>query len=127
MKRPTRKALTSAAAGLLLLAAPLLAHHGTANFDLTRTVTVEGTVKDFQYINPHVQIYFECKDDKGQPDPWQAELTAPTKLARAGWTKHTLKPGDKIIATGNPAKSGAHTLWLRKLTGPAGELQLAEE
>lgn len=112
----------------LLLAIPLLAHHGAAAFDVTKMVTVKGTVTDFQYVNPHVQVYFDVKNDKGEPEAWQGELTAPNKLSRAGWTKRTLKPGDMITVTGNPAANGAHTLWIRKLIGPDGEsLQLFED
>ncbi|MDP8990423.1 MAG: DUF6152 family protein [Acidobacteriota bacterium] len=112
----------------LLLAIPLLAHHGAAAFDVTKMVTVKGTVTDFQYVNPHVQVYFDAKNDKGEPEAWQGELTAPNKLSRAGWSKRTLKPGDMITVTGNPAVNGAHTLWIRKLIGPDGEsLQLIED
>ena len=112
----------------LLLAIPLLAHHGAAAFDVTKMVTVKGTVTDFQYVNPHVQVYFDAKNDKGETEAWQGELTAPNKLSRAGWTKRTLKPGDMITVTGNPAANGAHTLWIRKLIGPDGEsLQLFED
>ncbi len=112
----------------LLLAIPLLAHHGAAAFDVTKMVTVKGTVTDFQYVNPHVQVYFDAKNDKGETEGWQGELTAPNKLSRAGWTKRTLKPGDMITVTGNPATNGAHTLWIRKLIGPDGEsLQLFED
>ena len=112
----------------LLLAIPLLAHHGAAAFDVTKMVTVKGTVTDFQYVNPHVQVYFDVKSDKGETESWQGELTAPNKLSRAGWSKRTLKPGDTITVTGNPAQNGAHTLWIRKLIGPDGEsLQLFED
>ena len=112
----------------LLLALPLLAHHGAAAFDVTKMVTVKGTVTDFQYVNPHVQVYFDVKSDKGETEAWQGELTAPNKLSRAGWSKRTLKPGDMITVTGNPAQNGAHTLWIRKLIGPDGEsLQLFED
>jgi Family of unknown function (DUF6152) len=112
----------------LLLAIPLLAHHGAAAFDVTKMVTVKGTVTDFQYVNPHVQVYFDAKNDKGEAESWQGELTAPNKLSRAGWNKRTLKPGDMITVTGNPAANGAHTLWIRKLIGPDGEsLQLFED
>ena len=112
----------------LLLALPLLAHHGAAAFDVTKMVTVKGAVTDFQYVNPHVQVYFDVKSDKGETEAWQGELTAPNKLSRAGWSKRTLKPGDIITVTGNPAQNGAHTLWIRKLIGPDGEsLQLFED
>ena len=104
------------------------AHHGTAAFETNQMVTVKGTVTDFIYLNPHVQVHFQCKNDKGEMEEWQGELTAPNKLNRAGWTKHTLKPGDQITVSGYQLKSGAHTLWIRKLIGPDGNsLQLFED
>lgn len=113
---------------LSMLSGPVFGHHGTAAFDVSKMVTVKGTITDFQFVNPHVQLYFECKNEKGETEKWQGELTAPNKLQRAGWTRHTLKPGDEITATGNPALSGAHVMWIRKLIGPTGEsLQLFED
>jgi Family of unknown function (DUF6152) len=103
-------------------------HHGTAAFDTNQMVTVKGTVTEFIYLNPHVQVHFQCKNDKGEMEAWQGELTAPNKLNRAGWTKNTLKPGDEITVSGYQLKSGAHTLWIRKLIGPDGNsLQLFED
>ena len=104
------------------------AHHGTAAFDTNQMVTVKGTVTDFIYLNPHVQVHFQSKNAKGEMEAWQGELTAPNKLNRAGWTKSTLKPGDQITVRGYQLKSGAHTLWIRKLIGPDGNsLQLFED
>lgn len=113
---------------LAVVAVPIFAHHGTAAFDVTKMVTVKGTVTDFQFVNPHVQIYWDVKNEKGEVEKWQGELTAPNKLIRAGWSKHTLKPGDEITATGNAAQGGQHVMWIRKLVGPTGEaLQLFED
>ena len=121
-------AFAVAVAALLMVALPVFGHHGTAAFDTSQMVTVKGTVTDFQYINPHAQVYFTVKNDKGEDEAWQGELTAPNKLSRAGWTKHTLSPGDSVTVTGNPAKNGEHTLWIRKLIGPDGQsLQLFED
>ena len=107
---------------------PLLAHHGTAAFDTTKSVKIKGTVTDFQFTNPHVLLFFECKNEKGETEQWQGELTAPNKLIRAGWSKHTLKPGDSVTVGGYAAMSGAHTIWIRELIGPSGEaLPLFEE
>ena len=117
-----------ASAIFLAASAPAFAHHGTAAFDTDRMVTVKGTITDFQYVNPHAQVYFTVKNDKGEDEAWQGELTAPNKLSRAGWTKHTLNPGDTVTVSGNPAKNGEHTLWIRKLIGPDGQsLQLFED
>ncbi|MDE3160278.1 MAG: hypothetical protein KGM92_16040, partial [Acidobacteriota bacterium] len=85
-----------AVAALFTLSAPGWAHHGTAAFDTEQMVTVKGVITDFVYTNPHVQVYFECKNEKGESEKWQGELTAPNKLNRAGWTKNTLKPGDEV-------------------------------
>jgi len=121
-------ALTLTVIAFSVLSAPMFAHHGTAAFDVTKMVTVKGTVTDFQFVNPHVQIYWDVKNEKGETEKWQGELTAPNKLIRAGWSKHTLKPGDEITATGNVAQGGAHVMWIRKLLGPTGEaLQLFED
>jgi len=114
-------------AGLLMVSYPTFAHHGFARYDTAKLVTVKGTVTDFQFINPHCQIYFEVKDDKGEVEKWEGELTAPSKLSRAGWTKHTLNPGDQITVGGYPGKNDPHTLWIQKLIGPDGQpLRLSE-
>jgi hypothetical protein len=119
----TRKLSLILAAGLALLtsAGPMLAHHGTAAFDTKNVVTVKGTVTDFEFINPHCQIFFDVKNDKGEVEKWDGELTAPSKLSRAGWTKHTLKPGDEITVGGYPGKNDPHTIWIQKLSGPNGQ------
>jgi len=116
-------------AGFLLLSTSglLFAHHGTAAYD-QQPVTLKGTVTDFEFINPHCQIYFDVKNDKGVTEAWQGELTSPNKLGRAGWTKHSLKPGDTITMTGPAAKSGKHSIWIQKLIGPDGSsLPLSED
>jgi len=103
-------------------------HHGTAAYDTSKTVPVKAIMTDFRFINPHVQLFFDVKNDKGEVEKWQAELTAPNKLGRAGWDKHTLKPGDSITATGYISKNDPHTMWINKLIGPDGEqLRLFEE
>lgn len=119
----TRRFMTLAVVLALcgIVSVPLLAHHGQAAFDTTKTVTVTGNVTEFEFLNPHVQIYMEVKNEKGETEKWQGELTAPNKLSRAGWTKRTLKPGDKITISGFRSSTGANTLWIRKLISPSGE------
>jgi len=113
---------------LLAVCSTAFAHHGTAAYDTKNIVTVKGTITDFRFVNPHVQLLFAVKNDKGEVENWQAELTAPNKLSRAGWDKHTLKPGDAITASGYVSKNDAHTMWINKLLGPDGEaLQLFEQ
>jgi hypothetical protein len=116
------------AIGISLFSVSLFAHHGTAAFDTTKVVTVKGTMTEFRFINPHVRLLFEVKNGKGETEQWQAELTAPNKLSRAGWDKETLKPGDIITATGYITKDGTHMMWIDKLIGPNGQnLQLHED
>ncbi len=114
---------------LIAIAAPLFAHHGTAAFDTSKEVTIKGTITDFVFSNPHVQVFFKGKNDKGgDEEQWQGELTAPNKLIRAGWNKHTLKPGDPVTVTGYQVKSGEKTMWIRKMIGPDGQpMQLFED
>lgn len=110
------------------LCLPTFAHHGTAAFDTTKMVRMRGTVTELQFTNPHVLLLFECKNEKGDTEQWQGELTAPNKLIRAGWDKHTLKPGDAVTVSGYAAMSGAHIMWIRELIGPDGQaLPLFEE
>lgn len=112
----------------LVVTGPTFAHHGTAAYDTKTIVTVKGTMTDFRFINPHVQLYFDVKNDRGEVEKWQAELTAPNKLTRAGWSKHTLNSGDSITASGYVSKNDPHTMWINKLIGPDGEqLHLFEE
>jgi hypothetical protein len=114
------------AAFCLALAVTAVAHHGTANYDMTKVVTIKGTVADFQFINPHVEIFIDVKDDKGNVQKWQAETNSPNLLHRTGWTKDSLKRGDVITASGNQAKDGSNLMRLDKIVLSDGkELPLA--
>jgi uncharacterized protein YdeI (BOF family) len=113
---------------LLVLSVSAFAHHGGAAYDMSNPLTVKGTVTEFQFINPHSLVFFDVKNDKGEVEHWQGELTAPNKLARAGWTKRSLNPGDKVTITGAVGKNNAHALTIRKLIGPDGQsMQLSED
>ena len=105
----------AAAVVLLVVSVQLSAHHGTASYDTSKTATVKGTVTDFQFVNPHVLVFLDAKDDKGNVQKWQGELTSPNHLARNGWTKSSLKPGDEVTLAGFPAKSGVTSLWITKV------------
>lgn len=110
--------------GLLALAPMAFAHHGTANYDTNKSITVKGVVTGFDFVNPHVQIFWEAKDDSGTAQKWQGELTSPNRLSRVGWTKSTLKSGDTITISGYPTKSGSNEIWIQKVvTGNGQELQ----
>jgi hypothetical protein len=110
-----------AAAALLLLGVPLWAHHGNASYDNENPATIKGTVTEFAWSNPHVQIYLDVKDNKGSVVRWSVETFSPGKLVRAGWTKDSVKVGDLVSITLIPAKSGAPVGFLHKLVLPNGE------
>lgn len=97
------------------------AHHGGAAFDPRKPVTLKGTVTELQFTNPHVLVFFDVKNEQGQTTNWSGWLTAPNKLARAGWTKRTLKPGDAVTVTGAPHKEGALVIQIRSISGPDGK------
>jgi hypothetical protein len=107
---------------LLSLGASAYAHHGFVSwFDLSRSTTVKGNVTSFDWTNPHTYIYLEVKDEKGNIEKWTAELGAIGMLARAGWRRDTLKPGDEITAIGNPAKDGKPVMHLTKIVFANGQ------
>ena len=104
-----------------LLALPAVAHHSFAMFDATKTATVEGTVRQFQWANPHSWIYVTVADDKGQTQEWPIELGAPNGLARMGWTPKTLAPGMAIKVQVHPLKDGRPGGQFVSLTLPDGK------
>ena len=108
------------------LTALLLAHHGQANYNTKESVTVTGAVTEFQFVNPHSLVFLDVKDDKGEVQKWQGELTSPNHLVRAGWNKASLKPGDRVSLTGFRAASGANSLWITKLAVNGEPVKLGE-
>jgi hypothetical protein len=100
----------------LMVSPPILAHHGETNYDTDKLVSVKATVTDFQFINPHVQIFLDAKNEKGEMEKWTCEARSPAMLVRNGdWDKNTLKPGDTITAIGFQSKNGAKILRLKKI------------
>jgi len=90
--------------GLFSAAAPLRAHHSTAMYSGSKTVT--GKVLKFEWTNPHAHMYIETKDEKGNTVVWDCEMMSLNHLRSYGWTSKTVKVGDTISATGAFAKSG---------------------
>jgi Family of unknown function (DUF6152) len=95
--------------------APVWAHHGEANYELDKVVTVTGKVADFQFINPHVLIYLDVKGENDSVTRWVGEATSPNLLIRRGWSTNTIKVGDIVTASGHQAKNGSATLRLLKV------------
>jgi hypothetical protein len=93
------------------LVAPRLvhAHHSFAMFDERNKITLVGTVKELRWTNPHVAvIVYGNPKEGGAPSVWSLELQSPGNLARIGWTRHSLKPGDKIEVLVGPLRDGSH-------------------
>src|SRR6266446_4678943 len=83
--------------GFLTICAPMFAHHGTAGvFDHGHRITTRATVTDYIFANPHVQIHFTLKNDKGEEETWGVETASPGNMLANGWTKKTFKPGDEL-------------------------------
>jgi hypothetical protein len=86
--------------------APASAHHSYAMFDVNKNISIEGTVKQFMWTNPHGWIRLVVTDSKGNPQEWAVETGSLTILVALGWNPKTLQPGDKIRMTVHPMKSG---------------------
>jgi Family of unknown function (DUF6152) len=95
------------AVGLAFMPLPAIAHHGVAGYDLTKTITLHGTVTRFDWSNPHCVIRMEAKSASGEVQNWTIELAAPSLLTRMGWNKNVMKAGDDITADLHPAQNGA--------------------
>jgi len=101
--------------GLASVCGPVHAHHGNAAYDETTPVAIKGTVTEFVWANPHAQIYLDVTQDKGDIKHWGVETLSPGKLLRAGWTKDSVKAGDRVTIRFYAAKSGAPVGFLLKL------------
>ena len=99
-------ALPGIAAGFLAVSPPAAAHHSFALFDTSKTVSLEGTVKKFDWTNPHSWITFEVLEPDRTVSEWMIELPSAATLARERWHKNYLKPGEKLIMRVNPLKDG---------------------
>lgn len=121
----TKLTLFAVAACLLFLESALFAHHGQAGYNTGAPVTVKGTVTNFTFTNPHCIVSVDVKDEKGEVQKWQGELTSPNHLLRAGWNAQSLKPGDQVVITGWRAKTGANSLWITKTVVNGEELRTA--
>ena len=91
----------------LLASGPAFAHHGSAaSYDLTKVLTLQGTVTEFHFTNPHAQLYWDVKDADGKIVHWAGELNAPFNLIESGWTRTIMQPGDQITIKICPSKEG---------------------
>ena len=106
MKRMLLSGL-AAVGSLVLFSGPVMAHHGVAGYDMTKTITLHGTVAKFDWSNPHVVVYVDAKNDAGEMQHWTIEFAAPVHMVRAGWSKNAMKAGDDIVIDTHPSRNGA--------------------
>ena len=105
MRQPIPRILLAVAV-LTFVALPAIAHHSGAMFEATKTITVKGVVKVFEYTNPHSWLWVTVTNDDETTTDWGFEAEGPSTLYRAGIKKNDLKPGDKVTVTGRPMKDG---------------------
>ena len=104
----TLKALSLALVAVSALAAPALAHHSFSMFDADKTVTMTGTVKEFEWTNPHSWLRIMVEDQAtGKAMQWALEMGSPIQQQRVGWKPDSVKPGDKVTVTIHPLKDGS--------------------
>jgi len=105
----TRSSCILAAGFVLVLVAPLLAHHSfTAQYDRSKPTTLTGPVTKVDWINPHARFFMDAKNASGQVVNWEIELAAPAMLMRRGWTRTSLKVGETVTVNGSLAKDGSN-------------------
>jgi len=117
-------------AGLAALSAPAFAHHGTGvSYDQSKAYKVKATVTEFRYANPHPQLFFDVKDDKGNVVHWSGEIAPnPAQLVQDGWGKKrseaALAAGTEVSITLAPSRLGTPVGLIDQIDGPGGELIL---
>jgi hypothetical protein len=92
----------------LFVSVPAMAHHSFSMFDNEKTIFVDGTVSEFDLINPHAWLYVTARDAQGKATEWGIEMGGAGALARIGWHADTVKPGDKIVVEIHPLKDGSY-------------------
>jgi hypothetical protein len=102
------KVISLSAIAVAVLATPVLAHHSFSMFDAQQTVTLEGTVKEFEWVNPHSWLRVIVNDkNTGQPVVWVLELSSPSRLVTMGMRADSVRPGDAVSVTFHPLKNGS--------------------
>lgn len=121
----TLRISTIGIAAAALVAGSAQAHHSRAMFDLQRQVELSGTVREFQFSNPHCYIQLSVPNDRGGIDEWAVEMGAPSHLRGAGWKKSTLKAGDRVRVTIAPLRDGRRGGELVRISTPDGRSLLS--
>ena len=103
------------------IGAPAFAHHSFAMFDAEKTLTMKGTVKEFEWTNPHAWLRVMVQDQAGQSLQWALEMGSPGQMAGRGWKPESARPGDKVTVTLHPLKDGSRGGQLLSATLPGGQ------
>ena len=117
--------------GVFIVSVPIFAHHGTnISYDRSKPVTMQGTVTEFRFANPHPQLFVDVKDSSGNVTNWGCEIAAnPYQLILSGWTKqrstNELKPGTVVAITVAPSRAGTNAALLLKVVNDKGQELLA--
>ncbi len=103
------------------LSLPAFAHHSAAaEFDVNRSFDLSGVITKIEWTNPHAHFYMDVADADGKVTNWNLELASPNVLIRNGWTRNSLKPGDKVSVTGLQAKDSSTAGYANSITFPDG-------
>ena len=114
----TRRALATLLAALLIVAGTANAHHSATMFEQSKTITVEGVVKEFQFSKPHSWLLVDVKAKDGKVTTWGFEAEGPSTLQRAGIRPSVFPPGTKVTMTGRPMKDGTPAaIWVLAVRG----------
>ena len=112
-----KSGVMAAGLGLLISAAPVLAHHSfEAEYDSKKPIQVQGTVTKMEWTNPHARFYVDVKDESGKVINWNFELGSPNVLKRQGWSRDSLKVGDAVTVEAYLAKDGTNLANARRVT-----------
>src|SRR5271168_557115 len=115
-------ALGLAGIAVAMSAIPAFAHHSFAMFDAEKKLTLDGTVREFQWTNPHSWSLMTVYNAQGQPEQWAIEMGGPGGLARQGWVPKTLRPGMKVKTIIHPLRDGTNGGQFMAVTLPDGTL-----
>jgi hypothetical protein len=120
--RGARLRTALAAAAALLVTGVAFAHHSFAMFDRDKEVVLKGTVREFQWTNPHAFIEMDVANEKGAVEKWSVEMNSPNNLTRQGWKSTLLKSGDNVTVTLNPLRDGKKGGLFVAITFPDGKV-----
>ena len=124
--RKNRLHMLAGGLGLLFAVLPAVAHHAfVAQYDPSKSTTLQGVVTKVEWTNPHARFYVDVKDTSGKVTNWNLELASPNALRRLGWTRDILKVGDEVSVFGAPAKDRAKMANARTVTLAYGRKMVA--